>query len=152
MTDKNIYKFQCARGFTLIELMLSMALIAMAIVILVQTSGMFNDRLLMLQKRAEAKTALMHLALYLDDLHGVMNVATRCGQISSEISCIFYSGPGGAEKRMPIFSLAQYGFTLAEWGTDVENNLTRNFLQLTDGKSKQTIIHYGIFPGVTVIQ
>ncbi len=158
MNRKN--KLNVLSGFTLIELLISMALISIVIVILVQTSGVFNDRLLMIQKRIESKIALMQLALYLGSLKGVINVSTMCNhhndpnQISTptEISCSFYSGPNGTEKVLPIFPLSKYGFVSAEWGTSTDHGVTRHFLLLKDSKLQKVKVHYGIFPGVTYLR
>ncbi len=141
-------------AFTLIELILSMALISVAVIVFVQASGMFADRLSRIQKRAATESDLMRLALYLDDMQDIVEVSSMCGPDaeSRELVCTFHSNPDGSEKRVPIFSLATNGFVSAEWGVTAEHGITLRYITLVDGASRKTIVHYGIFPGVTLVR
>jgi hypothetical protein len=128
-----------------------MALISIAIAIFVQTSGMFNDRLLLIQRRAETKLALMHLSVFLDDLSEVKDVPAECPIMPNEIVCIFHSPPADSEKRIPIFSLATHGFVNALWATSTTDGVLQHSLILTDAASKNIRVNFGIFPGVHFI-
>ncbi len=141
-------------AFTLIELILSMALISVAVIVFVQASGMFGDRLSRIRKRAAIESDLMRLALYLDDMQDIAEASSLCGPDaeSRELVCTFHSNPGGSEKRVPIFSLATNGFVSAEWGITSEHGVTLRYLALVDVASRKSIVHYGIFPGVTFVR
>ncbi len=141
-------KRESGKGFTLVELVLSMALLSILIAVSVQASDTFSYRLALLESRALRHVALMRLSLYLDDLHETADIPSRCQIGAATISCSFFSGPGGTERLVEIFSFAEQGFSSASWGEEAIGGVTRHFLLLDDGKGNRIRVHYGIFPGV----
>lgn len=161
------------RGFTLVELIISMALITVAIVVFVQVSGPFRDRLALISKRVETKMALMRLAIYLHDLKSISDSVSisddssaiifekngidlaRCGpnQFASMIECSFHSHAG---MPVPIFSMSDNGFNELEWSTSSlsVNGIVRHALIIGGPQSVlsampiRTSVDFGILPGV----
>ncbi len=161
------------RGFTLIEMIISVALIAIAISIFVQTSGVFNDRLSLIVKKAETHASLLRLAVYLHDLNQIADYAevsddqtrivfskegigvfAECdfGTAKNEIECGFIHA-AGARVVVSLFSLANDGFPDAHWATSTENGITRFALLLNPANPRSRIIKidFGILPGVQEI-
>lgn len=156
-TEKKTAK-NSASAFTIIELIMSMALISIAISICIQTSGMFNDRLLSIHRRAESRMDMMRLAIYLDDLSEVADVKAICpieagtgtGEILREISCTFHHPENfpGTDLTIPIFSLAEHGFVSGEWiPADLPDDTVQSLL-LTAATGRTARIDFGIFPAV----
>ena len=160
-------------GFTLIEMIISVALIAIAISIFVQTSGVFNDRLSLILKRVETDTSLLRLAVYLRDLSQIadsteISVGQETAAFSREgegvfakcsfdmqkrdVSCAF-NHQAGVMVVVQAYSLADHGFADAFWASSTLNNIERFALILDPAKpkSRSVKIDFGILPGVREI-
>lgn len=124
-------------GFTLLEMLISMALISIVISIAVDSSGSFEARLQAILFRTDKEIHLRQLTLYLNDLYRISDVVqiseskadfyksdhliAICDQESSEFACTFdpdgiYRNP----KKIPIFNLADQGYLSAHF--KIKNN------------------------------
>lgn len=170
-------RMRSSSGFTLIELIISMALIVVAISIFIQTSGAFNDRLSLILKRIETKTQLLHLTVYLRDLSVISDSISfagasneivfekngdafaRCGRDASgsSIQCVFESSSGLSPRpSVPIFNLSEHGFSDMAWESTSINGVTRHALVLMRpgrsagimNRSQKIEIFFTLLPGI----